>query len=101
MARGKRFTHRENVYTGNHPNGQNTVYQNGQQALMQFIGMAIDPQGINQYNLFGSLYEAREFDSDATIDHNGYRIGLIEARTNDENSFGYTFTHVYRVETIG
>lgn len=100
MARGKRFTHREFVYTGNHPNGTNTVYENGQQALMQHIGVKVDSQGINQYNLFGDLAGAREFDKDAAIVKNGFRIQLIKASSKDGGSFGYEFTHVYRVEQV-
>lgn len=99
MARGKRFTHREHVYTGNHPNGTNTVYEDGQQALMRHIGVKIDSQGINQYNLFSDLFEAREFDKNATIERGGFRIGLVRASRKDDG-FGYEFTHEYRVERV-
>lgn len=97
MARGKRFTHREFVYTGNHPNGTNTIYENGQQALMQHIGLSAD----DAYEVFGKLSEARHFDGkSATIEENGYQIGVIQAVIEEENGFGYTFRNVYRVEQV-
>ena len=101
MARGKRFTHRENVYTGNHSAGHNTVYENGQQELMRYIGMPIDAEGINQYNFFGNLAERIEYEGrDASVEYNGYRVTRIKASATERDSFGYEYTHVYRVEKL-
>lgn len=101
MARGKRFTHREWVYIGNHPAGENNVRENGKQEVMQHIGMPIDAEGLNQYNFFGNLAERIDYDGpDAFVEYNGYRVTRIKASATERDSFGYEYTHVYRVEKL-
>ena len=96
MARGKRFTHNEWVYTGNHPNGENHIYQNGVQELIEYIGASEDDYWPLLSELQGDLFH----EAAPHVDHNGYRISIVGGKRGRNDGFGYEYTIVYRAEKL-
>jgi len=100
MARGKRFFHREFVYTGNHSAGENTVYEDGITPLMQYVGLDTDKMNEDWF-LLGDLYDAEQRDGKgAAIVVNGYAVSIVKSWQSRRDSFGYTYEHTYRAERL-
>lgn len=91
MARAKLIKHTEWHYTGNHPNGQNTIYEDGETELMQLLGLRND--GDNKYIVAGEISDRGEYT------HNGLRVTAKWGRQERDN-FGYKQTVTYRVEAV-
>lgn len=84
----KHFTHREWHYTGNHPNGQNHVYEDGKAALLKALGLSpSEDAAIELWNL-----------SDGQPHKMGGRlVQITKSRTVSRDSFGYETKTVYSI----
>lgn len=84
----KHFTHREWHYTGNHPNGQNHVYEDGKAALLEALGVApTEEAAIGLWEMSdGQPHEI-----------SGRLVQITKSRVVAEDSFGYETKTVYSI----